>query len=412
MKRKKVILFCILSFTTLAVIIIYHSCNMSTCSAMYETLWRPKAMFENINTAKIKKYFNPLWARTDQENKKIKNSQDINERHKLHRVTKLNTGMNVKINLNQLRKTIEARNLNLTGKDKKLDRQGNEISAEIQSNMTHTKHNLIRHKGIMTFDKISCNPIFPKVLLYNRIFKTGSTSLGQVMVNASEYLSYHVQKSTTEDWYNTGDSYPYPDVIENHVIKNVSVAFVSHFYFRNDLKIERPYTYINMLRDPVRRIISHYKYMRLKNIRPPDRIKELKKSGLWNESLLTCVRKQHRGCEDNVMTRFFCGPHNFCKSGSKKALEKAKFNMQRYYSAVGILEKIELFLKVLQTKLPTFFNHTQLVLPREKKNTNEDYYKDIDKKTLKKIRARNKADKKLYKFASERFKREISACRL
>ena len=44
--------------------------------------------------------------------------------------------------------------------------------------------------GIMFFKKFSCTPLFPHTVLYNRIFKTGSTSLNEYMKNISKRLDY------------------------------------------------------------------------------------------------------------------------------------------------------------------------------------------------------------------------------
>jgi len=66
--------------------------------------------------------------------------------------------------------------------------------------------------------------------------------------------------------------------------------------------MKKAYTYVNIFREPVTRVISHYFYMRNEKMRPKFRVQELKDSGQWNETLLDCARNQHRGCEDNVMT--------------------------------------------------------------------------------------------------------------
>ena len=44
--------------------------------------------------------------------------------------------------------------------------------------------------GILKFDKISCEALDPKILLYNRIFKTGSSTTESLIVNSSASLNY------------------------------------------------------------------------------------------------------------------------------------------------------------------------------------------------------------------------------
>ena len=100
-------------------------------------------------------------------------------------------------------------------------------------------------------------------------------------------------QGTTEDWYN-GEYYTiYPDFIEYKAQNSTNMSFIAHFYFRKRLSIRKSYTYINMLREPVERVISHYNYMRLEHLRPKERVEELRKSGQWNETLLECIKKQH-----------------------------------------------------------------------------------------------------------------------
>lgn len=44
--------------------------------------------------------------------------------------------------------------------------------------------------GILRFDKVSCDELDPKVLLYNRIFKTGSSTTESIIMNSSSTMNY------------------------------------------------------------------------------------------------------------------------------------------------------------------------------------------------------------------------------
>jgi len=44
--------------------------------------------------------------------------------------------------------------------------------------------------GILKFDSISCDALDPKVLLYNRIFKTGSSTTESLITNSSSRMNY------------------------------------------------------------------------------------------------------------------------------------------------------------------------------------------------------------------------------
>ena len=187
--------------------------------------------------------------------------------------------------------------------------------------------------------------------------------------------------------------------IEKYARKSKRLAYTAHFFFRRKLKISKPFTYINIFREPVERVISHYFYMRNEKIRPKHRVLELKRSGQWNISLLDCVRHQYRGCEDNVMTHFICGTADYCDTGSKAALVRAKRNLKRYYAAVGVLEEVQTFLKILNKRLPSFFIRERKELHALKQNNKA--HPMVDSEVLGTIRARNKADLELYEYVKE-----------
>ena len=63
----------------------------------------------------------------------------------------------------------------------------------------------VRRNGLMVFRNISCTPLHPQALLYNRIFKTASTTVKFHMEQLQYYLNYTLHFQTTEDWYDTGN---------------------------------------------------------------------------------------------------------------------------------------------------------------------------------------------------------------
>ena len=50
-----------------------------------------------------------------------------------------------------------------------------------------------RRKGIMFFKEFSCNPLHPSVLIFNRIFKTGSTSLNSFMKETGKEYHFKIK---------------------------------------------------------------------------------------------------------------------------------------------------------------------------------------------------------------------------
>ena len=187
-------------------------------------------------------------------------------------------------------------------------------------------------------------------------------------------------------------------------------VFISHFFFRDDLAVTDRHTYINIVRHPVKRVISSYFYMRNEEFRPKLAIMKLRASGHWNESLRDCVMNQHPGCYFNEMTRFFCSPHEICKTGSPQALQRAKFNILKHYAAIGTTEHLADFVEVLKVRLPRFF-HDSGSLESVKVNPNPNYMNVIDESTRQLIWSRNQADAALYSFAEELSRKQMQLCK-
>lgn len=189
------------------------------------------------------------------------------------------------------------------------------------------------------------------------------------------------------------------------------ILFNAHFYFRNDLKIQRTHTYINQIRHPVNRYISHYAYMRTMN-RPKKRVKKMIESGEFNETIEQCFEKQGQGCKHNVMTRFFCGTEVFCKNDTRKALDRAKGNILKHYATVGLLEYFHLTLKIIQRRLPFFLpvvpeEPTDMKLNEGSKKLNSS---SVSEEMIEKIKRANWADMELYEFVKQIFWRQVQAC--
>ena len=216
----------------------------------------------------------------------------------------------------------------------------------------------------------------------------------------------------TEKWSSRKTSHPILIRIRNLAKRSKRrhkrMLAVAHFYFRIDTGIKMKHTYINLLRKPIDRFISNYYYVRSPT-RWPEKLRKLKASGHWNVTLEQCIDKQYEGCKWNTMTRFFCGPEPFCKKGNKKALSKAKYNMQHYYSAIGIVEHLNEFIQVLHKRLPKFIIKPPKTLSK-KFVTSGVKKKPITRNVMEKIMRVNRADIELYNYAKTLFLKQAKLC--
>ena len=81
-----------------------------------------------------------------------------------------------------------------------------------------------------------------------------------------------------------------------------------------------------------------------------------------------CVLLGKEGCvqynADNPQYKFFCGFDKQCSIPKQPALQLAKFNIENYYSIVGVASKMNLTMAVLEAYLPRFFSGVTQVYGR------------------------------------------------
>lgn len=158
---------------------------------------------------------------------------------------------------------------------------------------------------------------------------------------------------------------------------------MNHFYYP-ELIYSNKIAYINMMRDPVDRFVSHYYYVRL-----PRRVKGLAEEyclAHGNLTLEECIFGRHvfRGkClgKFNVMAHYFCGMEsNACHDKKDVLVKSSQDNLQSVYT-VGIVEELQQSLRMLEIKFPNFFRGIlsldilpQNTNPKEAENSNVTNY--------------------------------------
>jgi len=213
------------------------------------------------------------------------------------------------------------------------------------------------------------------VLFFNRVPKVGSQTIMELLkaLSLKNKFAYHkdrTQKVETikltyneEKWLaNLVNFFEPPSVYIKHV------CFVNFTQFEN---VDMP-IYVNLVRDPVERVISWYYY-----VRAPWYFVERKRAfpelPLPNPNWLrkdfdTCVRtfnqecqyvpgRRHDGFGDHRrQTMFFCGHKEDCTGfNTEIAMKKAMENVEKHYAVVGILSELNKTLTVLEHYVPRFF---------------------------------------------------------
>jgi len=171
-----------------------------------------------------------------------------------------------------------------------------------------------------------------------------------------------------------------------------------HFPYGVDRFMPRPCDYVTILREPVARATSAYKFI-LRNPRafrthPLHDPRKAQRGGL--EAYLE--DEELGGSRGNRQTRLLSGSH---KGGvGEDALEKAKVNLERFL-VIGLTERFEesfaMIRRALRLKIP--FYVSRLVAPSV----------DVSDRAKELIRTQNELDIELYEYAKHLFARQIGA---
>ncbi|XP_076309270.1 uronyl 2-sulfotransferase-like isoform X2 [Tachypleus tridentatus] len=206
-----------------------------------------------------------------------------------------------------------------------------------------------------------------RILMYNRVPKSGSEAM-TVFISKLSHLNHfdHHRSSVFNKRQLTKDEQRafVLDVMRN----KPPFAYDRHVYFTNFFQFNHPNPiYINTMRDPVEKVISRFFFWRVPGIPV---FEELKAAGKVNISKTQWLKKDFEECvrsadpECSFITGkpydlaipYFCGHEEECTMlNNNAALQRAKMNVQRYYTVVGVLEEMNKTLEVLEGYIPHFF---------------------------------------------------------
>jgi len=230
-----------------------------------------------------------------------------------------------------------------------------------------------------------------EILFFNRVPKVGSQTAMELMKTLSVKNNFHYHKDRTQKVETIKLTYNEEHKLAEFVNSfRPPATYVKHVCYANFTRFNLPDPiYINLVRDPVERVISWYYY-----VRAPWYFVERKRAfpdlPLPNPNWLrkdfeTCVRTSDPECryiqgakkdgfgDHRRQTMFFCGHTDDCTGfNTEIAMRKAKENVEKHYAVVGLLEDLNKTLTVLEHYVPRFF-----------KGALDTYYKEI--KTFSKI---------------------------
>ncbi len=254
-------------------------------------------------------------------------------------------------------------------------------------------------------ESFTCEEFDPKAVFVIRIAKCASTSFVQLLKTFSRNSDYDLffHSSGAFDW----DVRTMKQVADMVKTKHKRFVYARHFYYIDFRPFNLDnFTYVTFVRDPVSRFVSSFLYYHYSS---KAHIKSILDPTHKNETLLDCLHKQHEGCAHNLMTKYFCGHHRFCKLGNEKALSLAMENLKKDFAVVGLVEEMELSLKLLVKTIPLYFGKLTTEVGIVNKNEHQTELTSIEVET---IRTANSADIKLYEYARKLLQSKAVACGL
>ncbi|XP_022645423.1 uronyl 2-sulfotransferase-like [Varroa destructor] len=203
----------------------------------------------------------------------------------------------------------------------------------------------------------------PLRLYYNRIPKTAGTTMLSILHRLAERNHFSHYSSVVYNRRNLTDREQLELVL--NVTKAVPPAsFDRHVHFVNfNLLGQASPVFINVVRDPVERVVSDYYYRRAVARKNLDS-SSVTPSLYWlNKPIEECIRRGDAECryvtgytQIGHMVPYFCGHNIRCSVVNDPwALQHAKRNIELYYDVVGLVEMLPETVAVLQHRLPIFF---------------------------------------------------------
>lgn len=261
------------------------------------------------------------------------------------------------------------------------------LSNAVNNNIDITQKS---YNNQLTKTENSYNQAKNQIIIYNRIPKTGSTTFANICnLLAKENKFWNVNLNTTLPNGDFGNSYIWPLAEQKSFLRNITkwkhkqpAIYHGHFSFINPSRYiiynSSLISYINLVRNPLERLVSYYYFIRYGDDFRPNKIR---KNHNDLRSFDQCVQETYKDF-DNIQPHRDCGPEKiwmqiplFCgqfkrcwdnSEGNRRwAYNTAVDNFYKYYSIVGYTKSYLQFFELLESLYPDFFKNASKLIIEE-----------------------------------------------
>jgi len=272
------------------------------------------------------------------------------------------------------------------------------------------------------------------LVYYNRIPKTGSTTLLEMLQRLAPRAHFSVHLALRNSYYKTNTTELRSAIA---ALEHQNVVYINHIFFHELAPhvVGPPHTvqYIQMVRNPIHRLVSLYYFSiapgrarglghrALKRIRSLfNSTSPLSRPGGPIPSLEDCLRAANdpdqclawdrepnpaEGALTSRMVRYFCGYDPVClHPESEEAFSLACEHAVHKYAAVGVLERLRQSVWLFRRRLPQFFLGTFETMMRL--HANSVKHRGATRYVSAYIREHHRNDFRLYNFLLSRLEKQ------